>query len=61
MSISNKEKNKIVKETQIFDFSQFIDVLEAIEGLNSIENIKKDIAIRKKYMKEELERMEKVE
>ena len=48
-----------MKELQIGDFAQFIDVLEVIEKYENIEDVKLDIKFRKKYLKESIELMEK--
>ncbi|MDO4391481.1 MAG: hypothetical protein Q4C11_00035 [Clostridium sp.] len=56
----NKENlERKMKELQIGDFAQFIDVLEVIEKYENIEDVKLDIKFRKKYLKESIELMEK--
>ena len=51
-------ENEIRRETQIFDFSQFIDVLEAIKGLKTKEEVDKNIDLRIEFLKKDIERME---
>ena len=56
----NKENlERKMKELQIGDLAQFIDVLEVIEKYENIEDVKLDIKFRKKYLKESIELMEK--
>ena len=55
MEVENITIERIVKEIQISDFAQFIDVLEAIESYKNIEDVKKDIIIRKKLLEENIE------
>ena len=57
MEVENITIERIVKEIQISDFAQFIDVLEAIESYKNIEDVKKDIIIRKKLLEENIEMM----
>ncbi len=59
MEVENITIERIVKEIQISDFAQFIDVLEAIESYKNIEDVKKDIIIRKKLLEENIEMMKK--
>lgn len=48
--INNIEEQ--IKDTELFMLAQFIDVLEVVEKLNSIEDVKKDIKERKEmYLK----------
>ena len=54
----NLEVEKAIKDTQIGDFAQFIDVLEVIENLGNMEEVKKDIQFRKKLLKEDIARMQ---
>lgn len=51
--------SEIANDVQIGDFAQFIDILEIIERYDNIEDVKMDIAIRKKYMRQCIEEMEK--
>lgn len=54
----NIEVEMAIKNTQIGDFAQFIDVLEVIENLSSMDEVKKDIQFRKKLLKEDIDRMQ---
>lgn len=56
---NKKNLERKMKELQIGDFAQFIDVLEVIEKYKNIEDVKLDIKFRKKYLKESIELMEK--
>lgn len=56
---NKKNLERKMKELQIGDFAQFIDVLEVIEKYENIEDVKLDIKFRKKYLKESIELMEK--
>lgn len=49
---------KQILDIQISDFAQFIDVLDAISCYNTIEEVRADIKIRKKYLQESIRRME---
>lgn len=49
------EKDKIIKDTEIFMLAQFIDVLEDIEGFGNIKEVRKNIEERKKLYKKEIE------
>lgn len=49
---------KQILDIQIYDFAQFIDVLDAISCYKTIDEVKADIKIRKELLKESIRRME---
>lgn len=53
-----KEKDNIVKDVEIYMLAQFVDVLESIEEIKDIKKLKKDIELRTKMYREEIEEME---
>lgn len=53
------EKIKYPSDEKILLLAQFIDVLEIIEKYETIEEIRKDIIKRKKYIKNEIHFVEK--
>lgn len=48
---------KQILDIQIYDFAQFIDVLDAISCYKTIDEVKADIKIRKELLKESIRRM----
>lgn len=57
--VEEVKMEKEIIETQISDFAQFIDVLEAISKYETIEEVRADIVIRKKLLKESIVQMKK--
>ena len=53
-----KEKDNIVKDVEIYMLAQFVDVLESIEEIKDIKKFKKNIELRTKMYREEIEEME---
>ncbi len=53
-----KKKDNIVKDVEIYMLAQFVDVLESIEEIKDIKKLKKDIELRTKMYREEIEEME---
>lgn len=53
-----KEKENIVKDVEIYMLAQFVDVLESIEEIKDIKKLKKDIELRTKMYREEIEELE---
>jgi len=48
-----------IADVEILQMAGFIDVLEVIENYDNIKDVKKDIKVRKKYMKQEIRMLEK--
>ena len=53
-----EEKENIVKDVEIYMLAQFVDVLESIEEIKDIKKLKKNIELRTKMYREEIEEME---
>ena len=57
MTKQQKHDDATRRDTQIGDFAQFIDVLDAIASLKSITAVRKDIEMRKRLLNEDIELM----
>ena len=58
-TITIKQMRNKIRELQILDFAQFLDVLDVIDSYKNIEEIKVDIAMRKELLKETIEDIRK--
>jgi len=58
-TITIKQMRNKIRELQILDFAQFIDVLDVIASYKNIEEVKADIDIRKKLLEEKIQDIKK--